>query len=197
MLKERKFLPKKKAEKKILGSSRRWKRVRTSLDKLMMDSPIARMSNKDLRGSYSLLCYGHTTDLLQTRSKLKFHQHDTTNSKLSSSTFFFKLPFALKCLTPSVSGIWMEDLPTPLQLEQVGSILRYWESPIEIGIPALLFNPDCLLLEVHGHRPHPGVPNGSNSTSYPGVKPTLKPIWIPTENKKVTIPRSPLHASAT
>lgn len=26
----------------------------------------------------SLLCYGHTTDLLQTRSKLKFHQHDTT-----------------------------------------------------------------------------------------------------------------------
>lgn len=36
------------------------------------------MGNKDTWGSLSLLCYGHTTDFLWTRSKLEFHQEGTT-----------------------------------------------------------------------------------------------------------------------
>lgn len=131
--------------KKILGWNRRWMHIWTSTDKLMKDSSIARMPNKKLRG---IPCSAMDIPQIYFRPGQNWnfiimilHSH----SKLWSSKFFFKFLFTLKCLTPSLSAIWMEDLPIPLQCELHTQIKRTLKRDEDRSSPFKR----CLLLEIH------------------------------------------------
>lgn len=147
--------------KKILGSNRRWKHVQTSTEKLLMeDNPIARMSNKDLWSSYSLLCNGYTTDLLRTGPKLKFHQDGTTfKFKTGILQILLQIPIYPEVFnTISISDLNARSSPSTTP-KTGGLHIQIMRIPNRDEEPSSPFHHWSFAAEVHGHRPHPGVPN--------------------------------------